>query len=96
MYLTPPVADDNLAKDCHRHFCCHSDNYCSRYRGKKDNTDNKRMSTDYKDRIYSARHDKSISKSERKATVRQLKSHREMAIRDAERNYYKSYDNKSR
>jgi hypothetical protein len=48
---------------------------------------------DYKDRIYSVRHDKSISKSERKARIHELKSDRELAIRDAERNYYKSYDN---
>jgi hypothetical protein len=51
------------------------------------------IQADYKDRIYSVRHDKSISKSERKAMIRQLKSDRELAIRDAERNYYKSYDN---
>jgi hypothetical protein len=48
---------------------------------------------DYRGRIYSARHDKSISKSERKATIHQLKSDRDLAVRDAERNYYKSYDN---
>jgi len=51
------------------------------------------IQADYKDRIYSVRHDKSISKSERKAIIRQLKSDRELAIHDAERNYYKSYDN---
>src|SRR5215510_15335426 len=38
------------------------------------------IQADYKDRIYSVRHDKSISKSERKATIRQLKSERELAI----------------
>ena len=48
---------------------------------------------DYQDRIYSVRHDKSMSKSERKATIRQLKSDRELAIHDAQRNYYKPYDN---
>ena len=53
------------------------------------------IQADYKDRIYSARHDKSISKSERKATIHQLKSDRDMAIRDLKRNYYKSYDNSS-
>ncbi len=51
------------------------------------------IQADYKDRIYSVRHDKSISKSERKATIRQLKSDRELAIHDAQRNYYKSFDN---
>lgn len=48
------------------------------------------IQADYKDRIYSARHDKSLSKSERKATIHQLRSDRDVAIRDAERNYYKS------
>jgi hypothetical protein len=51
------------------------------------------IQADYKDRIYSVRHDKNISKSERKAMIHQLKSDRELAIHDAQRNYYKSYDN---
>jgi len=54
------------------------------------------IQADYKDRIYLVRHDQSISKSERKEMIRQLKSDRELAIHDAERNYYKSYDNSSR
>ncbi|MFI5186046.1 MAG: hypothetical protein ACHQF0_04940 [Chitinophagales bacterium] len=45
---------------------------------------------DYRDRIWSARHDKSLSRSERKKEVRQLKSERDAAIRDAERNYHRS------
>jgi hypothetical protein len=53
----------------------------------------KDIQADYKDRIYSVRHDRTISKSERKETIHQLKSDRDLAIRDAERNYYKSYDN---
>jgi len=48
------------------------------------------IQADYKDRIYSARRDRTISKSERKAMIHQLKSDRDLAIRDAERNYYKS------
>src|SRR4030095_2408888 len=48
------------------------------------------IKADYQDRMYSARHDKTISSSERKATIRQLKSDRDLAVRDAERNYYKS------
>jgi len=51
------------------------------------------IQADYKDRIYSVRHDKSISKSERKAMIHQLKSDRELAIHDTQRNYYKSYEN---
>jgi hypothetical protein len=50
------------------------------------------IQADYKDRIYSVRHDKSMSKSERKALIHQLKSDRELAIHDAQRNYYKSFD----
>ena|ERR1043166_9383865 len=50
------------------------------------------IQADYKDRIYSVRHDKSMSKSERKEMIHQLKSDRELAIRDAERNYYQSPD----
>jgi hypothetical protein len=51
------------------------------------------IQADYKDKIYSVRHDKSISKSERKAMIHQLKSDRELAIHDAQRSYYKSYEN---
>ena len=45
---------------------------------------------DYKDRIYSVRHDRSLSKSERKEKIHQLKSDRDLDIRDAQSNYYKS------
>ena len=45
---------------------------------------------DYQDRIYSVRHDRSLSKGERKERIHQLKSDRELAIRDAQSNYYKS------
>jgi hypothetical protein len=47
--------------------------------------------SDYKDRIWSVRHDSKLSKGERKREIRELKSERDQAIRDAERNYYKSY-----
>lgn len=45
---------------------------------------------DYRDRIWSARHDKSLLRSERKKEVHQLKSDRDAAVRDAERNYHRS------
>ncbi|HEY2721392.1 MAG TPA: hypothetical protein VGI82_06695 [Chitinophagaceae bacterium] len=45
---------------------------------------------DYRDRIWSARHDKSIARSQRKKEIHQLKSERDAAIRDAERNYHRS------
>ena len=49
------------------------------------------IKSDYKDRIWSARHDTNLSKAERKAEIRRLKSEREQAIRDAERNYHNTY-----
>ena len=45
---------------------------------------------DYRDKIWSARHDKSLSRSERKKEIHQLKSERDATIRDAERNYHRS------
>jgi len=45
---------------------------------------------DYQDRIWSARHNNSLSKAERKTTIHKLKYEREQAINDAKRNYYKS------
>ena len=47
------------------------------------------IKADYNDRIWSARHDNSLSKSERKAEIRRLKSERDRAIRDAEYNYHR-------
>ena len=49
------------------------------------------IKSDYNDRIWSVRHDKSIPKSERKAEIRRLKSERDRAIRDAEYNYRRRY-----
>ena len=48
------------------------------------------IQSDYKDRIWSARHDDRLTKRERKQKIRELKSERDLAIRDAERNYYRS------
>lgn len=45
---------------------------------------------DYRDRIWSARHDKTLSRKDRKATVHELKHERGQAITDARRNYYKT------
>jgi len=47
------------------------------------------IKADYNDRIWSAKHDNSLSKSERKAEVRRLKSERDRAIRDAEYSYHR-------
>ena len=45
---------------------------------------------DYQDKIWSARHDKSLSRSKRKETVHQLKFERDQAINQAKLDYYKS------
>ena len=47
------------------------------------------IKADYNDRIWSARHDRSLSKSERKAEIRRLKSERDRAVRDAEYSYHR-------
>ena len=46
------------------------------------------IKADYNDRIWSAKHDNSLSKSERKSEVRRLKTERDKAIRDAEYGYH--------
>jgi hypothetical protein len=47
------------------------------------------IQNDYKDRIWSARHDESLSRHDRRAKVQELKHERDAAIIDAKRNYYK-------
>jgi len=44
---------------------------------------------DYKDKIWSARHDTSIPRKERRQKVHELKHERDQAIVDAKRTYYK-------
>lgn len=44
---------------------------------------------DYQDKIRSARHDKSLSRAQRKDTIRELKAERDKELRDTEANYYK-------
>ena len=48
------------------------------------------LRADYNDRIWSVRQDKSLSKSERKAEIRRLKSERDRAVRNAEYNFQRS------
>ncbi|MFL5787470.1 MAG: hypothetical protein ACJ748_05415 [Flavisolibacter sp.] len=48
------------------------------------------IKADYKDRIWSVKHDRSLSHAERRSKVRELKHEREQAIYDARHNYYKS------
>ena len=47
------------------------------------------IKSDYNDRIWSARHDKSLSLSARKKEIRSLKSERDKAVRDAAYNYHR-------
>jgi hypothetical protein len=47
------------------------------------------IKADYRDKIWSARHDKSVSRVERRKNIRELKTARDKEIRDSERNYYK-------
>lgn len=47
------------------------------------------IKADYKDRIWSARHDKSLSKSQRKEEIHSLKTERDAAILHEKENYYK-------
>ena len=47
------------------------------------------IKNDYKDKIWSAKHDKTISKQERKEQVRELKKERDQLIEDKKANYYK-------
>jgi len=44
---------------------------------------------DYQDKIRSARHDKTLSRDEKKATVQALKEERDKKIEDLRNNYYK-------
>lgn len=46
--------------------------------------------SDYQDKIWSARHDKSLSRSQRKETVHQLKHERTDAINQVKMDYYKT------
>jgi hypothetical protein len=47
------------------------------------------LKAEYNDRIWSARHDKSFSKAERKMEIRRLKSERDRALRDAAYSYHR-------
>ena len=47
------------------------------------------IKNDYRDKISSAKHDKSLSKQQRKETVRELKRQRDQLIDEKKKNYYK-------
>ncbi len=48
------------------------------------------IKNDYKERIWSAKHDENMSRKERRRQVHELKHERDTAIIDARRNYHKS------
>lgn len=48
------------------------------------------IKNDYSDKIWSAKHDESLSRKERRQVVHDLKVERDQAINDAKRNYYKN------
>ncbi len=45
---------------------------------------------DYRDRIWSARHDKTLRRAQRRQEIRELKHERNEAIIEVKRNYYKT------
>jgi hypothetical protein len=47
------------------------------------------IKTDYKDKIWSARHDENLTRQQRKTEVHRLKTERDQAIQDLKLNYYK-------
>jgi hypothetical protein len=47
------------------------------------------IKNDYKDKIWSAKHDTSLTRKERRNTVHQLKVERDNEINDLKKNYYK-------
>ena len=47
------------------------------------------IKNDYADKIWSAKHDKSVPRRERRKIVHQLKQERDRAIDDVKRNYYR-------
>ena len=47
------------------------------------------IKAEYNDKIWSAKHDRSLSRSERKKEIHELKSERDKAIRDAEYSYHR-------
>lgn len=48
------------------------------------------IKNDYKDKIWSAKHDTSLTRKERRMKVHELKVERDNAINDLKRNYYKN------
>jgi hypothetical protein len=47
------------------------------------------IKNDYKDKIWSAKHDSSLAKKDRRQKIRELKHERDNAINDLKKNYYK-------
>ena len=60
------------------------------YRPSKLDLQTEEIRNDYQDKIWSVRHDKSLSRQERKAKVHELKHERNDAILEAKKVYYKT------
>ena len=63
--------------------------YARTYRPSKLQIEIEDIRNDYSDKIYSAKHDDSLTRKERRREVHELKVQRDKAITDAKRNYYK-------
>ena len=48
------------------------------------------IKNDYEDKIYSAKHDNTLTRKERRQTVHNLRAERDQEINDLKRNYYKN------
>jgi len=57
--------------------------------------DIEKIKSDYGHEISTVKHDKTLSKSERKQAIRDLKHSRESAIIEAKEDYYKKRDGRS-
>jgi hypothetical protein len=65
-------------------------NYYGRsYRPSKLDLQVEDIKNDFQDKIWSAKHDESLSRKEKRRVVHQLRAERDQAITDAKRNYYK-------
>jgi hypothetical protein len=63
--------------------------YAHPYRPSKLELQIEDIKNDYKDKIWSAKQDNSLSRKERRKLVHQLRAERDQAVTDAKRNYYK-------
>lgn len=63
--------------------------YSRTYRHSKLDLKVEDIKNDYQDKIWSAKHDDSLSRKEKRRVVHQLRVERDQAVTDAKRDYYK-------